>query len=105
MGDDSNFAAGGFVHTMGEDGTWHCLGQLVDIPELTNDGSSTPSWASMPPLSNYAGSITFKTPWWFDWTRMARMIMGNQYPTMHLRPRWTIRALRHGGKSHRGKHV
>lgn len=106
MGDDSTFATGGIICTVGEDGEWHSIGQLSDTPVLTSRKCDTPTWdETVPHLSGFSETITLTIPWWFDWARVARIIIGDQYPARYLRSRWTIRALRRGGKSHRGKHA
>lgn len=106
MGDENKFATGCILYAAGGDGEWHAIGQLSDTPVLTARKCDTPTWdETVPHLSDFSETITLTIPWWFDWTRVARIINGDQYPVRHLRPRWTIRTLRHGGKSHRGKHV
>lgn len=108
MGDENKLATGGILCAVGGDGEWHTIGQLSDTPMLTAGKCDTPTWdVTVPHLSdfNFSETITLTIPWWFDWARVARLIMGDQYPACHLRPRWTIRTLRRGGKSHRGKHA
>lgn len=108
MGDENKFATGGILYAAGGDGEWHTIGELSDSPELTDRKCDTPIWdetASRLSDLNFSETITLTTPWWFDWTRVVRLIMGDQYPARHLRPRWTIRTLRRGGKSHRVKHA
>lgn len=90
---------GGFISV---DGEWIPLGRIEAFDVVEGGAEHTPAYEDIRASMTESCSFEFKVPWWFDWS----LIMGGLlYPACHIHSRWTIRTLRRGGKSHRGKHA
>ena len=92
MPEEGTPASGGFIFTSNGDGEWQNLGYVGDGGiTLTSGNDELEPWADkLLELSNK--QITF-WPIWYTVNPMCRLL--------GVRPAYTIRLLRRGGKSHR----
>jgi len=101
MGDDGKTYYIGYI---GADG-WMPVGEAE---ELTSTSASDKTIGDL--LEEYTGSfelVELRLPWWYHSSDIYRWLMGasGAICSCYCRrtKRYTIRRLRHGGKSHRGK--
>lgn len=89
--DAPGFACGGYISSDGVH--WAPISDAVPFDFVVPASAARPPWEQidLAALCNpIAGTLSFKLPWWFGY-------QGSHH--------YTIRILRRGGKSHRGKHA
>ena len=94
MPEENTPASGGLMFMSSGDGEWQNLGYVGDGGiTLTSGNDELEPWADKP-LELSRKRITFR-PIWYTVNPMCRLL--------GVRPAYTIRSLRRGGKSHRGR--
>ena len=109
MGDEVKFGtSNGFISFDGG-GTYEPLGEVSEFDIGVSD-DEVEAWAdALLSIVNepMLGTLSFKLPWYWSWRHLRRFELpfGDDlfWRLAGSRPRYTIRDLRRGGKSHKGK--
>ena len=102
------YGVSNFCVLRGADGKYVPVGSVFEFDITTSDDCDIPVYENIRALMEPAEPVTicFKLPWWSDpRIRFIRLIGWDSCVFLKYKCPYTVRSLRRGGKSHRGKHA
>lgn len=101
--DGVRYAHGGFISPDGI--SWSPVGRIDESGVAAPECDSMADDVVRGLMEPVFGTLSFSVPWWMDARARFGRILGIDDRFWKRRPLYTVRSLRRGGKSHRGKHA
>ena len=106
MPDEGNVRYGVSNAVVCIDGKYVPVGEIGELEFVGSASSESKLFGKALSAQSETYSISFDVPWWNDpHIRFIRLIGWDSCTFLKYKSPYTVRSLRRGGKSHRGKHV